>query len=173
MNNKWIYIVLFGLLCAKPVTDVISTYENGLPKVINIYDLKRDGLQLKEKQYFYKDGTLKAKGILKKDSWQWAYYAVDGKKSLEPIELDESNGSLNNAITEVQNNQLIIVKQLQALANEQQTIKKSLTPKKQNEKKQERPKADPNKIYNIPIGESIVLGNSDAKVTIIEWTDFQ
>ena len=173
MNNRWIYIVLFGLLCSKPVTDVISKYENGLPKAINTYEVKRNGLQLKEKQYFYKDGTLKAKGILKKDSWQWAYYSVDGKKSLEPIELDESNGNLNNVITEVQNNQLIIVKQLQALANEQQTIKKSLTPKKQNEKNQERPKADPNKVYDIPIGESIVFGNSDAQVTIIEWTDFQ
>ena len=28
-------------------------------------------------------------------------------------------------------------------------------------------------VKNIPIGDSMVLGNSDAPVTIIEWTDFQ
>ena len=28
-------------------------------------------------------------------------------------------------------------------------------------------------VYNIPISQSVVLGNPEAKVTIIEWTDFQ
>jgi len=38
-----------------------------------------------------------------------------------------------------------------------------------NNKKQ----ADPNAVYNIPISNSIVLGNPDAKITVMEWTDFQ
>ena len=34
--------------------------------------------------------------------------------------------------------------------------------------------ADPNKVYNIPIDENtVVLGNPDAKITIIKFTDFQ
>ncbi len=180
MNNKWIYIIFLCLIYTKSVTDVMSTYDNGSPKSINTYDVKKDGLKLKEQAFFYQNGTLKAKGILKRDTWQWSYYSVNGEKSLEPIKLDESNVNLNNAITEVQNNQLMIVKQLQALANEQQILKKSLASKNQNskkqerpKKKQERPKADPNKVYDIPIGKSVVLGNPTAKVTIIEWTDFQ
>ena len=47
-----------------------------------------------------------------------------------------------------------------------------ITPDKDN-KKQQPPKADPNKVYDIAIGNSIVLGKKDASVTIIEWTDFQ
>ena len=38
-----------------------------------------------------------------------------------------------------------------------------------NNKKQ----ADPNAVYNIPISNSIVLGNPNAKITVMEWTDFQ
>lgn len=38
-----------------------------------------------------------------------------------------------------------------------------------NNKKQ----ADPNAVYNIPISNSVVLGNPNAKVTVTEWTDFQ
>ena len=38
-----------------------------------------------------------------------------------------------------------------------------------NNKKQ----ADPNAVYNVPVGDSVVLGNPNAKVTIIKWTDFQ
>ena len=35
------------------------------------------------------------------------------------------------------------------------------------------PQADPNKVYNIPIGDSFSTGPVDAAVTIIEWMDFQ
>jgi len=40
-------------------------------------------------------------------------------------------------------------------------------------KKNDKPKSDPNKVYDIPVGASFVLGNPDAKVTITEWMDFQ
>jgi len=42
------------------------------------------------------------------------------------------------------------------------------TPPKNNKKQ-----ADPNAVYNVPIGDSVVLGNPNAKVTIVKWTDFQ
>ena len=47
--------------------------------------------------------------------------------------------------------------------------KVSSTPTNNNKKQ-----SDPNKVYNIPIDEnSVVLGNPDAKITIIKFTDFQ
>ena len=44
---------------------------------------------------------------------------------------------------------------------------------KPDAKKSQPPKADPNKVYNVPIGDSFVKGPNDAAVTIIEWSDFQ
>ena len=40
-------------------------------------------------------------------------------------------------------------------------------------KKNDKPKADPNKVYDIAEAGSIVLGNPDAKVSIVKWTDYQ
>ena len=37
----------------------------------------------------------------------------------------------------------------------------------------QRPQMDPNKVYNIPIGDSFVKGPKQAKVTIAEFSDFQ
>ena len=42
-----------------------------------------------------------------------------------------------------------------------------------NNKKQQPPKADPNKVYNVPVGDSFTKGPDNAAVTIIEWSDFQ
>lgn len=36
-----------------------------------------------------------------------------------------------------------------------------------------RPQIDPNKVYNIPIGQSAVKGPKDAKVALLEFSDFQ
>jgi protein-disulfide isomerase len=36
-----------------------------------------------------------------------------------------------------------------------------------------RPQVDPNKVYDIPIGTSPVKGPADAKVTLVEFSDFQ
>tara|TARA_Y100001960_G_C14267838_1_gene630756 strand:+ start:178 stop:501 length:324 start_codon:yes stop_codon:yes gene_type:complete len=45
--------------------------------------------------------------------------------------------------------------------------------KKNNNKKQQPLPADPNFVHNIPVGNSIVLGNPNAPVTIMKFTDFQ
>ena len=37
----------------------------------------------------------------------------------------------------------------------------------------QRPQADPNKVYDIPIGSSPVKGPKAAKVSIVEFSDFQ
>ena len=39
--------------------------------------------------------------------------------------------------------------------------------------KKQPPQVDPNKVYNIDIGDSFSAGPDNAKVTIIEWMDFQ
>ena len=54
------------------------------------------------------------------------------------------------------------------------SLEKNMASNKPNtNKKNERPKADPNKVYDIAEAGSVVLGNPNAKVTIVEWTDFQ
>ena len=99
------------------------------------------------------------------------------------------NSSMENTIKELRENQNIIQEQIVTLKELQknqkdiqkklQTIDKSianLTLASKNRpasKKQQPPKADPNKVYNIDIGDSFTIGPDDAKVTIIEWMDFQ
>jgi len=36
----------------------------------------------------------------------------------------------------------------------------------------QKPKADPNKVYSVQIGNSFFQGNKNAKVTIVEWADY-
>ena len=52
------------------------------------------------------------------------------------------------------------------------TLEKKVGSAPSNNKNQ-KPKADPNAVYNIPVSNSVVLGNPNAKVTITKWTDFQ
>ena len=52
------------------------------------------------------------------------------------------------------------------------TLEKKVGSAPSNNKNQ-KPKADPNAVYNIPISNSVVLGNPNAKVTVTKWTDFQ
>ena len=91
-----------------------------------------------------------------------------------------NSSDLDESITELQTNQkniqekMIVLEELKTnqvnLLKKIQTLEKSIstfsaqTPKK--------PKADPNKIYSAKIGNSFVQGNKNAKVTIIEWSDY-
>jgi len=61
-------------------------------------------------------------------------------------------------------NQAKALKNLETAIKAIKTDKKDLANNNQN-------KGD--KVYNIPIGNSFVLGPKDAKVTVIEWMDFQ
>ena len=79
---------------------------------------------------------------------------------------------LEKAISKVQDNQKIILKKIENLEKGQAGLKKNLASKDSN-KKQDRPKSDPNKVYNVPVGNSFVKGNKNAPVTITYWTDFQ
>jgi len=82
--------------------------------------------------------------------------------------------SLEKAISKVQDNQKIILQKIESLEKGQQVLRKNLASKPQSDpKKPNKPKADPNKVYNVAIGNSVVKGNPNAKVTMTYWTDFQ
>ena len=88
---------------------------------------------------------------------------------------EADTASLEKAISKVQDNQKIILQKIELLEKGQQGLRKNLAsnaktaPKKDNK----QPKADPNKVYNVAVGNSVVKGNPNAKVTITEWMDFQ
>lgn len=89
------------------------------------------------------------------------------------FEADTAN--LEKSISKVQDNQKIILQKIELLEKGQQGLRKNIASNanKADSKKDNKPKADPNKVYNVAIGNSVIKGNPNAKVTIIEWMDFQ
>ena len=86
----------------------------------------------------------------------------------------ENNENSDQAINELKDGQQIILKKIASL--EKSVANLALASKNKpaaDNKKQQPPQADPNKVYNIEIGDSFTMGPKDAKVTIIKWTDFQ
>ena len=82
--------------------------------------------------------------------------------------------SVEKAIAKVEDNQKIILQKIEALEKGQQSLKKNIAASaKSDPKKNQRPQADPNKVYNVAVGNSYVKGNPNAKVTMTYWTDFQ
>ena len=85
-----------------------------------------------------------------------------------------NNSGLEQAINEVKDGQQVILKKIASL--EKSVANLAVASKNKpaaNNKKQQPPKADPNKVYNVEIGDSFTIGPKNAKVTIIEWMDFQ
>ena len=86
----------------------------------------------------------------------------------------ENNENSAQAINELKDGQQVILKKIASL--EKSIANLAVASKNKpaaDNKKQQPPKADPNKVYNIEIGDSFAMGPKDAKVTIIKWTDFQ
>ena len=83
-----------------------------------------------------------------------------------------NNSGLEQAINEMKDGQQVILKKIATL---EKTINNLALANKNKpaDKKQQPPAADPNKVYNIPIGDSFSIGPDNAVVTIIEWSDFQ
>jgi len=68
-------------------------------------------------------------------------------------------------IQELKKGQKDILAKLDSLDKSVQQVKGQAPPP--------RPQLDPNKVYNIPIANSPVRGPRNAKVTIVEFSDFQ
>ena len=85
-----------------------------------------------------------------------------------------NNSGLEQTINEVKDGQQVILKKIASLEISVANLAVASKNKPAaNNKKQQPPKADPNKVYNVEIGDSFSMGPKDAKVTIIKWTDFQ
>ena len=90
---------------------------------------------------------------------------------------DDMNKMSNqiSKISDTQNQILLqqdkIIKSLLALDKKVAGINTASNNKPKEQKKRKTP--DPNFVHNIEIGNSVVLGNPDAKVTITKFTDFQ
>ena len=86
-----------------------------------------------------------------------------------------NNSGLEQAINEMKDGQQVILKKIAALEKSiaNLAVASKNKPAANNNKKQQPPQADPNKVYNVEIGDSFTIGPKNAKVTIIEWMDFQ
>ena len=87
---------------------------------------------------------------------------------------------ISNQMETIKGNQdIMLAKQKefdQKLSLLQNTLKNINTASKKqgdDKKKQQRKNPNPNVAHNIEIGNSVVLGNPDAKVTLTKFTDFQ
>ena len=86
-----------------------------------------------------------------------------------------NNSGLEQSINEVKDGQQVILKKIASLEKSIANIAVASKnkPAENNNKKQQPPQADPNKVYNVEIGDSFTIGPKNAKVTIVEWMDFQ
>jgi len=82
------------------------------------------------------------------------------------------NSKIEQSISDVKDSQEVLLKKINSLEKSINNLAIANKNQPSNNKKQP-PKADPNKVYNIPIGDSYSKGPKDAAVTIIEWSDFQ
>ena len=86
----------------------------------------------------------------------------------------ENNENSDQTINELKDGQQVILKKIASL--EKSVVNLAVASKNKpaaDNKKQQPPQADPNKVYNVEIGDSFTIGPKNAKVTIVEWMDFQ
>ena len=90
------------------------------------------------------------------------------------ISCDTGNdAAMEKKLNEIGDNQKVLLKKIENMDKSIQNLALASKNKPTNNKQQPPPQADPNKVYNIPIGDSYSEGPDDAAVTIIEWSDFQ
>ena len=87
--------------------------------------------------------------------------------------LESNSSDLDKVINEVKDSQEVILKKITSLEKSINNLALASKNNPVDNNKKQPPKADPNKVYNIPIGDSFTKGPEDAAVTIIEWSDFQ
>ena len=85
----------------------------------------------------------------------------------------DNSSNMEKKLDEIGDNQSLILKKIQGMEKTIANLALANKNKPADNKKQQPPQADPNKVYNVPIGDSFSKGPKDAAVTIIEWSDFQ
>ena len=90
------------------------------------------------------------------------------------ISCDSGNdAALEKQLNEIGDAQKVLLKKMESMEKSIANLALASKNKPADNKKQQPPQADPNKVYNIPIGDSFSKGPENAAVTIIEWSDFQ
>ena len=84
-----------------------------------------------------------------------------------------NNTGLEQKLDAISDDQKVMLKKMASLEKTVKNLELASKNQPSNNKKQQPPKADPNKVYNVPIGDSFTKGPDNAAVTIIEWSDFQ
>ena len=83
-----------------------------------------------------------------------------------------NDAALEQKLNEIGDNQKVLLKKIENMDKSIKNLALANKNKPADNKKQP-PQTDPNKVYNVPIGDSFSIGPDDAAVTIIEWSDFQ
>ena len=92
---------------------------------------------------------------------------------LTSCQVESNSSGTEQTINDLKDGQQVILKKIANLEKSISNLALANKNKPADDKKKQPPKADPNKVYNIEIGDSFVIGPENAKVTIIEWMDFQ
>ena len=82
-----------------------------------------------------------------------------------------NDSDMTKKLDEISDAQNVLLKKVSGL--EKSVTNLALASKNKPADKKQPPKADPNKVYNVPVGDSFSKGPADAAVTLIEWSDFQ
>ena len=82
-----------------------------------------------------------------------------------------NDSDMTKKLDEISDAQNVLLKKVSGL--EKSVANLALASKNKPADKKQPPKADPNKVYNVPVGDSFSKGPADAAVTLIEWSDFQ
>ena len=82
-----------------------------------------------------------------------------------------NDSDMTKKLDEISDVQNVLLKKVSGL--EKSVANLALASKTKPADKKQPPKADPNKVYNVPVGDSFSKGPADAAVTLIEWSDFQ
>jgi len=86
----------------------------------------------------------------------------------------EEINELSEELKILKSNQDIILKQQSDLIKKLGSLESAIAKgNKPDPKKNKRKGPNPDIAHNIPVGNSIVLGNPNAKVTVTKFTDFQ
>ena len=99
--------------------------------------------------------------------------------SLLLVSCDSMNKATNDSLKALKDSQNLMIEKITKLEKGQLDMKKALVglnkpaPPTKDKPKKQQPKADPNKVYDIAIGNSMIEGDPNAPITIIEWMDYQ
>jgi len=109
--------------------------------------------------------------MIKKPAYLLALVSV-GRFFFSACAPPADNGEIKGAIAEIQAQQKDLLAKIDKLgAGQKAILAKAAAPAAAA--RPSRPAEDPNKVYPVTVGNSAAHGPADAKITFVEWSDFQ